>query len=67
MNFNAFSLFQSMVSLVIQLSCSAVTQSQITPQEKTSSQYLGSSSLLLQVSQTLSLSFVITLHEKCKT
>lgn len=42
-------LFQSTASLVIHLGCSAVTQCQITLQEKLSLRSLASSSLLLQV------------------
>lgn len=48
-----------MVSLVIQLSCSKATRCQITAPENISSQYLGSSSLLLQVYH-----FVVALSEK---
>ena len=51
-------LFQSTDSSVIRPGCSAVTQCQITAQEKTSSQCLGSSSLLLQVQGRLSSSIL---------
>lgn len=49
--------FQSTVSLVIQLGCSVATLCQIIPLGKTSLQYLGFSSLLLQVSRSSTTSF----------